>query len=154
MLCNSRSRRFFRENSEPGETAFVSVNRLMEICFSTKNLPAPNHYDLPKSVFDMYKRTPCKCDPTTVEPPPFNQTAKVRFHMFAPIIVTIVIYSSSFKRFEESSQLDTPGPGAYEITTLQFCYGSILRAPFGAFGHRFKRITDVVTPGTRKERFA
>lgn len=61
------------------ETVFVSVNRLMEIYFPTKNFPAPNHYDLPKDVFDKRKYIPCKCDPLTVELPPFNQTAKVRF---------------------------------------------------------------------------
>lgn len=70
------------------ETAFVSANRLMKICFSTKNFPAPNHYGLPKSVFDRHKRISCKCDPLTVEPPSFNQTAKVRFYMLVPIIMT------------------------------------------------------------------
>ncbi|XP_071567392.1 uncharacterized protein [Temnothorax nylanderi] len=57
-----------------------------------------------------------------------------------------MIYSSSFKRFEENFQLDTPGPGTYEITVPQICYGSILRAPFGAFDDRFKRTIDVI-PG-------
>lgn len=58
-------------------------------------------------------------------------------------------YSSSFKRFEENFQLDTPGPGTYEITAPQTCYSSILRAPFGAFDNRFKRIITVVTPGIK-----
>jgi len=69
------------------ETTFVSVNYLMEICFSTKNFPAPNHYGLPKSVFDKHKRIVCKCNPPTIEPPPFNQTAKVCFYICAPIII-------------------------------------------------------------------
>jgi len=56
---------------------FVSVNYLIKICFSPKNFPAPNYYDPPKSVFDKYKYISCKCDPYKVEPPPFNQTARV-----------------------------------------------------------------------------
>lgn len=58
-----------------------------------------------------------------------------------------MIYSPSFKRFEENFQSDTPGPGTYEITAPQICYGSIFCAPFGAFSDRFERIIDVVTPG-------
>ena len=60
----------------------------MEICFFTKNFPAPNHYGLPKSVFDKYKRILCKCDSFMVESPPFNQSTKVCFDIFAPIIIT------------------------------------------------------------------
>lgn len=120
----------------------------MEICFSTKNFPAPNHYDLFKGVFDKRKYIPCKCDTLTVEPP-FNQTAKVRFYTYLSSTVTRTIMAySSFKRFEENFQLDTPGPGTYEIAGPQICYSSILNAPFGAFDDRFKRILDVVTPGT------
>lgn len=58
-------------------------------------------------------------------------------------------YFSSFKRFEENVQLDTPGPGTYEITTPQICYSSILHAPFGTFDDRFKRIIIVMTPGIK-----
>ncbi|KYQ54243.1 Uncharacterized protein C4orf37 like protein [Trachymyrmex zeteki] len=101
-------------------------NRLMKIYFFTKNFPAPNHYDLPKSVFDKYKHILCKCGSFMVESPPFNQSAK---------------------RFEENFQSDTLGPGTYEITVPQICYGSILHAPFGAFDDRFKRIIEEVLPG-------
>lgn len=52
-----------------------------------------------------------------------------------------------FKRFEENFQLDTPGPGAYEIVAPQICYGSIFHAPFGAFDHRFRKIVDVTISG-------
>lgn len=58
-----------------------------------------------------------------------------------------MIYSSSLKRFEENFQSDTLGPGTYEITVPQICYGSILHAPFGAFDDRFKRIIEEVLPG-------
>ncbi|XP_011068539.1 PREDICTED: sperm-tail PG-rich repeat-containing protein 2-like [Acromyrmex echinatior] len=101
--------------------------RFLEALYQQKlrqNFPAPNHYDLPKSVFDKYKRILCKCDPL-IESPPFNQ---------------------STKRFEETFQSDTPGPGTYEITVPQICYGSILHAPFGFFDDRFKRIEEVL-PG-------
>ncbi|KYM78964.1 Uncharacterized protein C4orf37 like protein [Atta colombica] len=50
-------------------------------------------------------------------------------------------------RFEENFRPDTPGPGTYEITVPQICYGSILHAPFGIFDYRFKRITEEVLPG-------
>ncbi|EGI71008.1 Uncharacterized protein C4orf37-like protein [Acromyrmex echinatior] len=50
------------------------------------------------------------------------------------------------QRFEETFQSDTPGPGTYEITVPQICYGSILHAPFGFFDDRFKRIEEVL-PG-------
>jgi len=43
----------------------------------SKNFPAPNHYDPPKSVFDKHKRVLRKCNRYAI-PPPFNQTAKVR----------------------------------------------------------------------------
>lgn len=51
-----------------------------------------------------------------------------------------------FKRFKKDKP-ETPGPGAYKIATEQICYASILGAPFGAFGTRFKKINDKVTPG-------
>lgn len=40
-----------------------------------------------------------------------------------------------------------PGPGEYENTIRQICYGSILHAPFGTFSTRFKRVLQVTTPG-------
>ncbi|XP_011691565.1 PREDICTED: sperm-tail PG-rich repeat-containing protein 2-like [Wasmannia auropunctata] len=118
------------ERTREAKRAAAKQPRFLEALYQQKlrqNFPAPNHYGLPKSVFDKYKlRIPCKCDPLTGKPPPFNQTAK---------------------RFEENIQLDTPGPGAYEITAPQICYGSILHAPFSAVDERFKRIMEVVTPG-------
>ncbi|XP_024868958.1 sperm-tail PG-rich repeat-containing protein 2-like [Temnothorax curvispinosus] len=120
------------ERTREAKRAAAKQPRFLEALYQQKlrqNFPAPNHYDLPKGVFDRRsdkrKRVPCKCDPLTVELPPFNHTAK---------------------RFEENFQLDTRGPVTYEITIPQICYGSILRAPFGAFDDRFKRTIDVI-PG-------
>ncbi|XP_036139549.1 sperm-tail PG-rich repeat-containing protein 2-like [Monomorium pharaonis] len=116
------------ERTREAKRAAAKQPRFLEALYQQKlrqNFPAPNHYGLPKSVFDKHKRIACKCDPfKRVKRPPFSQTAK---------------------KFE--IQLDTPGPGAYEIIVPQICYGSILRAPFGAFDNRFKRTIDVITPG-------
>ncbi|KAL6267561.1 hypothetical protein P5V15_000636 [Pogonomyrmex californicus] len=117
------------ERTREAKRTAAKQPRFLEALYQQKlrqNFPAPNHYDLPKSVFDKYRPVPCKCDPRTIALPSFGQTAK---------------------RFEETFQSDTPGPGAYEIATLQTCYGSILRAPFGALDDRFKKIIEVITPG-------
>ncbi|XP_018367205.1 PREDICTED: sperm-tail PG-rich repeat-containing protein 2-like [Trachymyrmex cornetzi] len=115
------------ERTREAKRAAAKQPRFLEALYQQKlrqNFPAPNHYDLPKSVFD--KRILCKCDPFMVESPPFNQSAK---------------------RFEENFRPDTPGPGTYEITVPQICYGSILHAPFSVFDDRFKRIIEEVLPG-------
>ncbi|KAG5327879.1 STPG2 protein, partial [Pseudoatta argentina] len=115
------------ERTREAKRATAKQPRFLEALYQQKlrqNFPAPNHYDLPKSVFDKYKHILCKCDPL-IKSPPFNQ---------------------STKRFEENFQSDAPGPGTYEITVPQICYGSILHAPFGFFDDRFKRIEEVL-PG-------
>ncbi|XP_018397188.1 PREDICTED: sperm-tail PG-rich repeat-containing protein 2-like [Cyphomyrmex costatus] len=117
------------ERTREAKRAAAKQPRFLEALYQQKlrqNFPAPNHYDLPKSVFDKYKRNLCKCDPFMIESPPFNQSAK---------------------RFEENFQPDTPGAGTYEIMAPQICYGSILHAPFSAFDDRFKRIIEEVLPG-------
>ncbi|XP_018053258.1 PREDICTED: sperm-tail PG-rich repeat-containing protein 2-like [Atta colombica] len=117
------------EKTREAKRATAKQPRFLEALCQQKlrqNFPAPNHYGLSKSVFDKYKRILCKCDSFMVESPPFNQ---------------------STKRFEENFRPDTPGPGTYEITVPQICYGSILHAPFGIFDYRFKRITEEVLPG-------
>lgn len=103
-------------------------------------------------MFDKYKYM-CKYDPYKVEPPPFNQTAKVCFftiYDFRLLHNANAIWFESFekfKRFEKDIKSETPGPAAYKIAIEQICYGSILAAPFGAFDARFKKVDDTVTPG-------
>ncbi|KYN31534.1 Uncharacterized protein C4orf37 like protein [Trachymyrmex septentrionalis] len=122
------SAQIHNERTREAKRAAAKQLRFLEALYQQKlrqNFPAPNHYDLPKSVFDKYKRILGECD-SSMKSPPFNQ---------------------STKRFEGNFQPDTPGPGTYEITGPQICYGSILHAPFGIFDNRFKRIIEKALPG-------
>ncbi|XP_070161370.1 sperm-tail PG-rich repeat-containing protein 2 [Polyergus mexicanus] len=117
------------ERTREAKRAAAKQPRFLEALYQQKlrqNFPAPNHYDLSKRVFHKYKRIPYKCDRRMTRPSSFNRAAK---------------------RFEQNFKSDTPGPGEYENTVRQTCYGSILHAPFGTFNARFKRIVDATTPG-------
>ncbi|CAK9802167.1 Sperm-tail PG-rich repeat-containing protein 2 [Anthophora quadrimaculata] len=90
-----------------------------------ENLPAPNRYRV-KGSFDKYFKISCKCDPYTLEPPPFGRTAK---------------------RFDDKIESDVPGPGTYDPPLRIKCVASIYPAPFGTCAGRFKKTAEDTGPG-------
>ncbi|XP_017876456.1 sperm-tail PG-rich repeat-containing protein 2-like [Ceratina calcarata] len=102
--------------------------RYLDALYRTKmreNLPGPNCYNV-KGSFEKYFKIPCKCDPYSLEPPPFGQTSK---------------------RFDDKPRTDIPGPGTYESFQGIKCVGSIFPAAFGVCATRFKHDPEDSGPG-------